>query len=374
MEGEALHPHEGSFGDPKSPCQGACRRVHGCWTHLCLSMHAWACEHGSDPFRNETCSPAVGPCPWSVTTAATEQHPCPRAGSQHMEPLVAMAPDTTAGAAGRQRQGRCPGRVPGGAGTGALVPFPCSMGGTSQAQAAPTVLGGCRGHPGGTTRVLFIFKALPVLTLILSPPRRALLSSPHLSIPKQPQPGQAPWEAARSAQCWLRHRGESRGKGSARTCRNQPPPHHACRAPRWHTRARHGTSAAISTRHQGGHPEGPCPVLTSPPQETAPHRASKAQRFNKTTCIAVVIVIYRSNIRKTSGNEEKTNNVIVINRRCVLGGDTSTHRHSHTHTEPWELKVGGSHLPPPHKASSFSQIIKMGVPRIQPPSQPAQPP
>lgn len=109
MEGEALHPHEGSFGDPKSPCQGACRRVHGCWTHLCLSMHAWACEHGSDPFRNETCSPAVGPCPWSVTTAATEQHPCPRAGSQHMEPLVAMAPDTTAGAAGRQRQGRCPG-------------------------------------------------------------------------------------------------------------------------------------------------------------------------------------------------------------------------------------------------------------------------
>lgn len=151
-------------------------------------------------------------------------------------------------------------------------------------------------------------------------------------------------------------------------------PRCARRAPRWHAAARHplvppapGCSARQCLLSRG-HLKVPAPSQPPPPRETATHTASKAQSFNKNGCVTTIM--YRSNIRKNSRNEEKTNNRHLHKYQGPVcpglcahwhpGGDTSTRRH----TQPWAAQSGGSGLTPPtkHPVSPRPPALRRGPP------------
>lgn len=175
----------------------------------------------------------------------------------------------------------------------------------------------CARLPADNIQVFFIFKALLALTFILAPPQpawevSAITAPSHSPGGAGTRPSSAArcrsWarregRAARLAWCWLRHRGESRRPG---LCRDLPDPSAAPAVPAG-PRAdtpRHGTHGShwhpVAWHHQRllscRHPRVPAPSRPPPPRETATHTASKAQRFNKTGCVTVII--YRSNIKK----------------------------------------------------------------------------
>lgn len=206
----------------------------------------------SGPFENGTCSLGVGgwtlspglsppPRTWRLPSGTRAR----QAGSLHMRSPLQPRPhhrgwsqrEAVTGSVSRQRSL--------GAGAGGLgSTFPSSHLPTWDAPALDGAGGPhrCRQHPRcrarlprDNTRVFFIFKALPALIFILAPPQPTWEVSTIAAPSRSPrgagtQPSSAALcrsrarregRAAWLAQCWLRHRGESRQPG---LCRDLPDP------------------------------------------------------------------------------------------------------------------------------------------------------